>query len=73
MADSSSVFNLTILIFVPNSSAISFRIGATARQGPHHSAQKSTKTGVLLFSISVSKVSAVTLLINNQNHLLGEF
>jgi hypothetical protein len=42
---------------------MSSRIGPTARHGPHHSAQKSTKTGVLLFKTSASKVAVVTLLV----------
>jgi hypothetical protein len=51
------------LIFEPYSSEISSRIGPTARHGPHHSAQKSTKTGVLLFRTSASNVAVVTLLV----------
>ncbi len=46
--DSSSMLSFTIFIFAPYSLAISSRIGATARQGPHHSAQNSTNTGVAL-------------------------
>src|SRR5262245_50967631 len=37
------------------------RTGATAWQGPHHSAQKSTRTGFSLLMTSCSKVSVVTL------------
>jgi hypothetical protein len=59
IADSSSVFNFTILILEPYSFEISSRIGPTARQGPHHSAQKSTNTGVLLFNTSASKFAVV--------------
>src|SRR5688572_840788 len=41
--------------------AASFSIsGATMRHGPHHSAQKSTITGLSLPSTSVSKVASVT-------------
>ncbi len=60
IALSSSVLSFTILIFAECSVAISSRIGATARHGPHHSAQKSTSTGVLLFSTSASNVAVVT-------------
>ena len=42
------------------SAAISSRIGAIILQGPHHSAQKSTSTGVADFSTSCSKVASVT-------------
>ena len=63
IVDSSSVLSFTILSFEPCSSEISSRIGPTARQGPHHSAQKSTKTGVLLFKTSASNDAVVTLLV----------
>src|SRR5665213_3963494 len=43
------------------SSAISSRIGATSLQGPHHSAQKSTSTGVSEFMISSSKELSVKI------------
>src|SRR5215208_6408683 len=43
------------------SSAISSRVGATIRQGPHQEAQKSTSTGTSDFRTSLSKVSLVTL------------
>src|SRR5487761_2086306 len=60
IADSSSVLSLTIFNLSPCSLAISSRIGETARQGPHHSAQKSTRTGVVLFRTTSSKVEVVT-------------
>ena len=60
IAASSSVLSLTILIFEPYSFEISSRIGPTARHGPHHSAQKSTNTGVVLLRTSASKVAVVT-------------
>src|SRR5664279_636699 len=40
--------------------AISSRIGATMRHGPHHSAQKSTMTGFSDCRTSVSKLASVT-------------
>src|SRR5882672_10254521 len=42
----SSMFTFPILMRPWNSSANSSRIGAIILQGPHHSAQKSTSTGV---------------------------
>src|SRR5215210_4821436 len=50
----------TFTSFSPRSSAMRSRIGETAWQGPHHSAQKSTRTGSSLFSTSWSKVDPVT-------------
>src|SRR5690606_15275070 len=41
----SSTLSLTILTLSPTSPAISSSAGAIMRQGPHHSAQKSTTTG----------------------------
>ena len=46
IAASSSVLSFTTLILPACSVAISSTIGPTARHGPHHSAQKSTRTGV---------------------------
>src|SRR3954464_9464311 len=51
---------LTLTSFRFFSSAIRSRTGATAWQGPHHSAQKSTRTGSPLWSTSLSNVSSVT-------------
>src|SRR4051812_44947946 len=42
------------------SAASSVRIGSTARQGPHHGAQKSTTTGVEDCRTSCSKVASVS-------------
>src|ERR1700685_3028648 len=60
MEPSSSVLSFTILILPAYSAAISSKIGPTARQGPHHSAQKSTNTGVVLLRTTSSKLAAVT-------------
>src|SRR5579864_4601723 len=49
-----STFTLTKLTLPEYSLAISSIIGATALQGPHHGAQKSTKTGILDFTTSSS-------------------
>src|SRR5438067_3481424 len=56
----SSTFNLTILSLPDCSTAISSSTGATMRHGPHHSAQKSTRTGRSLASTSASKSASVT-------------
>ena len=57
----SSTLSLTILTFSPSAPAISSSAGAIIRQGPHHSAQKSTTTGPVALSTSVSKVASETL------------
>src|SRR5262245_53716809 len=57
----SSTLSLTILTFSPSDPAISSRAGAIIRQGPHHSAQKSTTTGLVAFNTSDSKVASETL------------
>src|ERR1700730_18370420 len=48
------------LTFPRYSPASSSTIGAIARQGPHHAAQKSTSTGLSDFSTSESKFASVT-------------
>src|SRR4029450_8747329 len=45
----------------PCSAAISSRSGATILHGPHHSAQKSTSTGLSLPSTSAAKLVSVTI------------
>src|SRR5713226_6092857 len=50
-----STFTLTKLTLSEYSFAISSTIGATALHGPHHGAQKSTKTGMLDFATSFSQ------------------
>src|SRR5436190_12719181 len=57
---SSSVLSFTTLSFPENSCAIASTAGATARQGPHQGAQKSTSTGVPERSTSESKLASVT-------------
>src|SRR5690242_4633773 len=54
------MLSLAIFTLPFSSLAISSRAGAICRHGPHHSAQKSTTTGVVDFSTSVSKVSSET-------------
>src|SRR5882757_4590776 len=51
---------LTIFTLSPISLAISLRTGSTRRHGPHHSAQKSTSTGVCDISTSSTNVASVT-------------
>src|SRR5919204_1716383 len=58
----SSTFSLAIVSFPLCSSATSSSTGEIILQGPHHSAQKSTSTGVLAWSTSVSNVASVTAL-----------
>src|SRR5665213_484876 len=57
----SSTFSLTILTLSPIAPEISSRAGAIMRQGPHHSAQKSTTTGPVALSTSASKSASETL------------
>src|SRR6266567_4751643 len=56
------MFTLTSLSSSGRSSAIRSRTGETAWHGPHHSAQKSTITGLSLWMTSCSKVVSVTAL-----------
>src|SRR6266545_5728751 len=56
----SSTLSLAMVSLPLCSSAISSRTGDTILQGPHHSAQKSTSTGVLDFNTSRSNVASVT-------------
>ncbi len=44
--------------------ATSSTTGASARQGPHQAAQKSTRTGCSLFRTSCSKFASLTSLTN---------
>src|SRR4051794_15197210 len=54
------MLSLAIVSLSPCSAAISSRTGATILQGPHHSAQKSTSTGLSLPSTSLAKLVSVT-------------
>src|SRR4029453_9573808 len=60
MAGLSSTLSLTTSTFSPYSTEISSRIGPSLRQGPHHSAQKSTMTGFSEARTSVLKLASVT-------------
>src|SRR2546421_5794361 len=57
----SSTLSFTILTLSPIAPEISSSAGAIMRQGPHHSAQKSTTTGPLALSTSASKSASETL------------
>src|SRR3954469_24017088 len=57
----SSTLSFTILTFSPSEPAISSSAGAIMRHGPHHSAQKSTTTGLADFRTSASNVASETL------------
>src|SRR6266699_2118118 len=59
----SSTLTLAILIAPAFSRAISSSSGAIILQGPHHSAQKSTITGLLLWVTSRSKLDSSTLIV----------
>src|SRR5690554_3339811 len=56
---SSSTLTLTTLSLSPSSLLTSSTTGATMRQGPHHSAQKSTNTGWSELSTSCSNSAPV--------------
>src|SRR5215210_9033900 len=55
------MLSLAMVSLSPCSAAISSRTGATILQGPHHSAQKSTSTGLSLPSTSLAKLVSVTV------------
>src|SRR3954471_1573313 len=57
------MFSLAIVSLSACSAAISSRTGATILHGPHHSAQKSTSTGLSLPRTSVANVASVTVLV----------
>src|SRR6476659_1258249 len=65
------MLSLTILTLPSRSLAIYSSAGAICRQGPHHSAQKSTTTGVDDFNTSASKVSSETVAVAIYLLLLG--
>src|SRR3954466_125109 len=54
------MLSFAIVSLSPCSAAISSRTGATILPGPHHSAQKSTSTGLSLPSTSLAKLVSVT-------------
>src|SRR4051812_29644990 len=57
------MLSLTTWSLSPCSPAISSSTGATILHGPHHSAQKSTRTGLSFCSTSVANVASVTVLV----------
>src|SRR3954463_16231880 len=59
----SSTLSLAIVKLSPCSAAISPRIGAIILQGPHHSAQKSTITGLSAAATDSSNVEVVRVTI----------
>src|SRR6476661_417860 len=59
----SSMFSLAMVTFSPSSPAISSSAGAIIRHGPHHSAQKSTRTGLSEPRTSEAKLWSVTVLV----------
>src|SRR5215204_3014651 len=69
----SSTLSLTTEILSACSPAISSRIGDTWRHGPHHSAQKSTTTGLSFCSTSLAKLASVTVLVLAPTVFLSRF
>src|SRR5690606_28907990 len=67
----SSMLILAIVTLPDSSSAICSSAGPICLQGPHHSAQKSTRTGVEDFRTSASKLSSVTLTVAMNGSPLG--
>src|SRR5215217_9085633 len=65
----SSTLSLTIFTLPWSSDESSSRTGAIARQGPHHSAQKSTSTGSLDESTSSPKLASETWVVILRNSL----
>src|SRR6185369_5866229 len=63
MSGFSSMLSLAIVTLSPSSPDISSRAGAIIRQGPHHSAQKSTSTGRSAPRTSDAKLWSVTVLV----------
>src|SRR5690349_16833544 len=57
------MLSLAIVSLSLCSAAISSSTGATILHGPHHSAQKSTSTGLSLPSTSLAKLASVTVLV----------
>src|SRR6476661_8079630 len=57
------MLSLTTVTFSSSSRPISSSAGAIIRQGPHHSAQKSTRTGFSEPITSSWKLSSVTFLV----------
>src|SRR5579863_4408406 len=57
----SSMFNLAMVTLSPSSADSSSSAGAIMRQGPHHSAQKSTRTGFLASRTSAWNEASDTL------------
>src|SRR5687768_16121228 len=57
------MLSLTTLSLSLFSAAISSRTGATILHGPHHSAQKSTRTGLSLCRTSTVKSASVVVLV----------
>src|SRR3990167_1294826 len=64
----SSTLTFATLSLPFKSFAISSTIGLIIRHGPHHSAQKSTKTGKLDLSTSASKFLSVTCATRSEEH-----
>src|SRR6185312_10107871 len=67
----SSTFSFTMVALPAYFSATATSVGARARHGPHHSAQKSTSTGVLDSNTSFARtVANFSHMITHQKSLL---
>src|SRR6185436_16218305 len=69
----SSTFNFTTEALAEYCSATASIAGASMRHGPHHSAQKSTRTGFSDLSTSLSKELSVTSLTSSLIFVLPLF
>src|SRR5689334_19771185 len=63
MSGFSSMLSFATVTLSPSSFEISSSAGAIIRHGPHHSAQKSTRTGPSAPSTSEAKLWSVTVLV----------
>src|SRR6476661_6534132 len=63
MSGFSSMLSFATVTLSPSSFEISSNAGAIIRQGPHHSAQKSTRTGPSAPKTSLAKLWSVTVLV----------
>src|SRR5215212_10913095 len=63
MSGFSSILSFATVTLSPSSFEISSSAGPIIRQGPHHSAQKSTRTGRSAPRTSVAKLWSVTVLV----------
>src|SRR6476661_6144387 len=73
MSGFSSMLSLATVTLSPSSPAISSSAGPIIRHGPHHSAQKSTSTGLSEPRTSEAKLWSVTVLVAMAGESPGGF